>query len=319
VEVLPAALARVLAHQCSRVTAHMEMLGLPVSSVARPWLSRLFNGVLPFTLAVRVLDLWLAGGAFFLLPFTTAVFVHLEGALTQLHTADAAEEFLSSTLRECTDLEDILRVANAMNITEREIKKVVDACRADAAPSLEPRKVNDLVFSVPDATALSVTPALAEVLWSWLPDRFRQSAPSLLFSTTTDGFNLTTLYTKAGTISPLLLLISTEAHDLFGAFIASSLCTSEPHFYGTGETFVFRLSPAPARAYRWRPGLPALFLMCQKRSLSVGGGDGVAIYLDADFSCCRCERCTTFDNPPLHKSTNEFESSRVELFALHTP
>jgi hypothetical protein len=49
-----------------------------------------------------------------------------------------------------------------------------------------------------------------EILWSWLPSRFRIRDPLLLFSTSTDGYSLISLLKAIGDTSPTILILKTQ-------------------------------------------------------------------------------------------------------------
>ena len=85
---------------------------------------------------------------------------------------------------------------------------------------------------------------------------------------------------------------------------------------GTRYTWVFAdnnkgaedLSPAERHARE-------LFLCAQHDMISIGGGEGNAIYIDSTLSHGKTEKCQTFNNPPLCKESN-FQIAAIEVFGL---
>ena len=65
--------------------------------------------------------------------------------------------------------------------------------------------------------------------------------PEVLFSSSVDGRSLTNLFYHCGQSHPLLLIIRVE-NNIFGAFTTDAFHMSNK-FYGTGETFLFSLTP----------------------------------------------------------------------------
>ncbi|KAJ8284189.1 hypothetical protein COCON_G00030390 [Conger conger] len=58
----------------------------------------------------------------------------------------------------------------------------------------------------------------------------------------------------------------------------------------------------------------SMFMAGNMESIIVGGGDGNALYIDADLNHGRTARCTTFDNPPLCSET--FQVSLLEVWGF---
>jgi hypothetical protein len=79
---------------------------------------------------------------------------------------------------------------------------------------------------------------------------------------------------------------------VFGAYISDCWRLQEG-WWGTGESFVFKLYPE-FKTYKWRPDFTSLFVLSRPASLSIGGGNGVAIQLqkyDKERECVRERDC----------------------------
>ncbi|KAG8225144.1 hypothetical protein J437_LFUL006168 [Ladona fulva] len=99
-------------------------------------------------------------------------------------------------------------------------------------------------------------------------------------------------------------------------------------YFGTGETFVFSLWPERHR-YPWvgldRPTgergedhfdhAAELFMAADSKMLTVGGGEGQAIWMDENIRYGKTERCQTFDNAPLCES-RDFEIRVLEVYGF---
>ncbi|XP_065649652.1 GTPase-activating protein skywalker isoform X3 [Hydra vulgaris] len=110
--------------------------------------------------------------------------------------------------------------------------------------ALDIREVSDIV-----------EPFQWQKLCEWLPDRIQIKKPHLIFSTSSDGYNLKTLYLKCEEEEQTLLIIKTTEEEVIGAYLSSSLINRNfgkkaNYFFGTGETFVFKLLPF-AICYHW--------------------------------------------------------------------
>jgi len=99
-------------------------------------------------------------------------------------------------------------------------------------------------------------------------------------------------------------------------------------YFGTGECFLFRFSKSGVEHFPWvqpdsddeeeeEKNLRAkeLFMSGDSTMVTVGGGGGTGIFLDADLRFGRTERCDTFQNPPL-ASQSDFTVSVIEVIGF---
>ncbi|XP_035693537.1 TBC1 domain family member 24-like [Branchiostoma floridae] len=166
-------------------------------------------------------------------------------------------------------------------------------------------------------------------LWCWLPQRFSLYEPRVVYSSSEDGYHLRNLYQKCADNQPLVLVIKTKNDEIFGAFITESFDYQSTgrtkisrSYFGTGEMFLFSLTPVPVR-YPWvgvtdgRDLSPSqsMFISADCTSLVIGGGDGNGIFLDQDMNRGNTKRCRTFNNEPLCDS-GDFQCLSVEVFGI---
>lgn len=86
------------------------------------------------------------------------------------------------------------------------------------------------------------------------------------------------------------------------------------HFYGTGESFLFRFAPH-FQIYNWT-GENLYFIKGNNESLSIGAGDGkFGLWLDGDLYLGRSEQCQTYGNEPLTPNV-DFVVKTLECWAF---
>ncbi|CAH1645157.1 unnamed protein product [Spodoptera littoralis] len=99
-------------------------------------------------------------------------------------------------------------------------------------------------------------------------------------------------------------------------------------YFGTGETFLFSLYPERAK-YPWvgcTTGADGkgeervahgseLFMAADSKMITIGGGDGQAIWMDENIRFGKTDRCSTFNNPPLCPS-GDFEIRVLEVYGF---
>ncbi|XP_044752749.1 GTPase-activating protein skywalker isoform X8 [Coccinella septempunctata] len=117
--------------------------------------------------------------------------------------------------------------------------------------------------------------------------------------------------------------------DVFGAYCSSRWCErnqkdqrgNRQAYFGTGETFLFSLYPERAK-YPW-VGIDAdrvehgaeLFMAADTKMITIGGGDGQAIWIDENIRFGKSDACSTFNNPPLCPG-GDFEIRVLEVYGF---
>ncbi|KAJ8920646.1 hypothetical protein NQ315_004785 [Exocentrus adspersus] len=94
-------------------------------------------------------------------------------------------------------------------------------------------------------------------------------------------------------------------------------------YFGTGETFLFSLYPERAK-YPW-VGMEGdkvqhgaeLFMAADSKMITIGGGEGQAIWMDENIRYGKTDKCATFNNPPLCPS-GDFEIRVLEVYGFAT-
>jgi hypothetical protein len=103
-----------------------------------------------------------------------------------------------------------------------------------------------------------------------LPVALRNSHLSLTYSSDKHGFSLHTLYRQAlKNEGPSILIIADTMGGLFGCF-APATWKASLHPFGTGEAFLFRLSPIFG-VYHWKGGHSAI-MVASTNQLAMGTG-----------------------------------------------
>uniref|UniRef100_A0A0K8STP2 TLDc domain-containing protein n=1 Tax=Lygus hesperus TaxID=30085 RepID=A0A0K8STP2_LYGHE len=186
------------------------------------------------------------------------------------------------------------------------------------------------------ARILQLPGALSQMLftlWSWLPVRITMYQPILLYTTEEHGCSLQTFYVRVEQHEPTLLLIKTNNNEVFGAYCSSRWIERNQKdergnrvaYFGTGETFLFSLYPERAK-YSW-VGVDEskshvkhsaeLFMAADAKMITVGGGDGQAIWMDENIRYGKTDSCLTFNNPPLCRG-RDFEIKVLEVYGFGT-
>jgi len=110
-------------------------------------------------------------------------------------------------------------------------------------------------------------------------------------------------------------LIEENTGGIFGAFVTEPWQKSKG-YYGTGESFLFVLSPKDKRnVYHWTQKNNFLIYSTDEE-LALGGGNGTfGLWLSADFENGSTGPCPTYDNAPL-TDKEFFTTNYVEVWGF---
>ncbi|KAL3847322.1 hypothetical protein ACJMK2_018237 [Sinanodonta woodiana] len=219
-----------------------------------------------------------------------------------------------------------LQVKHEMYINSRSLITSHELSNSSSGTNLKVSRSFSGHIALQNVQSNVLTTDMLYTLWTWLPTRFAVCQPELLFTSEEHGTSLMTLYSKVEHYQPTLIVIKTTNDEIFGAFCSSSWhnrkqSSKNLSYFGTGETFLFTLKPEKMK-YEWVglhqediPNTANMFLAGDNHVLTIGGGHGEAIQLDADMLHCRTEKCDTFQNKPL-SSSEDFQCKVVEVYGF---
>ena len=170
-------------------------------------------------------------------------------------------------------------------IRETNHRAAVDACPlpklVGTASLLDQRLLRELNYLLPSRT-------VGHDLW-------------LVYSSFVHGISLRTMYRNMeGCTGPILFVLRDNQQWVFGGVVSCPLRVSE-HYYGTGESFMFRVERQSQKVqpFYWT-GCNTFIVKGDDDSISFGGGNGKpALWLDGDFYNGSSFPCNTFDNSQL--------------------
>ncbi|QDZ18195.1 TLDc domain-containing protein [Chloropicon primus] len=156
-----------------------------------------------------------------------------------------------------------------------------------------------------------------------VPPRFKQQTWRLLYSTSKHGFSLQTFYRRVSNAFPTVLLVKDVRGSIFGAF-ATDPYMVQHKYYGTGETFVFKLHP-DAEAYRWKydkekgsasQNQNDFFLLSTEDCIGFGGGGRFALWIDQELLHGSSSCSPTFEGLERLSEEENFTVQTIEVWSL---
>ncbi|XP_077574560.1 TBC1 domain family member 24-like [Stigmatopora nigra] len=227
------------------------------------WIMWIFAD-LPFTFAIRVLDVYLLEGYKVLYRVALAL-LSLYKVSVSSRVADVEDfrtdmkSFVQNVARHCT-AENLLERAFLVPIaTRRELNLLFKANKVSLMQkgvSIHQKRQSVDTVDFNNLSSSVVTGTEMRVVWAWIPERFALFSPIKLFSSIEHEGTLASFYCHVEGHEPAVLIIKTVDEEVFGAFISSDMTerhkydTDKSTFFGTCECFVFTLRPSMERYQR---------------------------------------------------------------------
>ncbi|KAM4584866.1 TBC1 domain family member 24-like isoform 2-T2 [Odontesthes bonariensis] len=227
------------------------------------WIMWIFAD-LPFTYAIRVLDVYLLEGYKVLYRVALAL-LDLYKVSVSSRVADVEDfradmkGFVQNVARHCTAEKLLERAFKVPIATRRELHLLFtankDSLMQKGVSTYQERKTVGAV-DFKNFSSSVVTETEMRVMWAWIPERFALFSPIRLFSTAEQGGGLTSFYSHVEGHEPAALIIKSMDDEVFGAFLSTDVIERRNHdsreltYFGTGECFVFRLRPDMERYQR---------------------------------------------------------------------
>ncbi|XP_053713027.1 TBC1 domain family member 24-like [Synchiropus splendidus] len=224
------------------------------------WIMWIF-AELPFTYAIRVLDVYLLEGYKVLYRVALAL-LSLYKVSVSSRVADVQDfrtdmiRFVQNVARHCS-AETLLEKAFMIPMaTRQELNLLFNANRSSlmqkgVSSHQKRQSVDSVDFNNFSSTV--VTGTEMRVVWAWIPERFALFSPIKIFSKAEHGGCLASFYSHVEGHEPAVVVVKTTDEEVFGAFISTDLSERHKHdseelqYFGTGECFVFTLRPSMER------------------------------------------------------------------------
>ncbi|KAI7873362.1 TLD-domain-containing protein [Mucor mucedo] len=163
-----------------------------------------------------------------------------------------------------------------------------------------------------------LTEEIAELVRPYLPRRYRIAQKwNLLYSLDQHGASLFTLYSLMRDYDgPCMMIIKDADGQVFGSYLSNPL-SSQSHYYGTGECFLWKSSCASPKikTYPWT-GKNDYMILSDSDYIAIGGGDGkFGLWLNSELEKGYSTTCPTFDNECLTFKP-EFECMEMEIWGF---
>jgi hypothetical protein len=290
-----------------KVARHVMKVQLLAPEFVPPWdkiLSCFLLGVLPRDIIFRIFDMYLVEGYKIILRFAIAHVIIRQGDILATSSPTHISESLLSPVRHSPELlEKYLKTTLSVQFDRSIIQRYRNRRRKQ---SIEDFDAEDklLIFQRPLPQLNRPSSFMRDVdwtaLWSWIPARFRLLNLDLAFTTAEHGRHMSTLVERCRNNEPVLLLIETMSGKVLGAFVSKALSFSHgPAFYGTGETFLFGITPKTVK-YEWKIKSGSTAFICITDTfLAMGSGSDFGLWVDRFMTQVTSASSVTFDNEPL--------------------
>eukprot|EP00743_Colponemidia_sp_Colp-15_P003565 GILK01003846.1.p1 GENE.GILK01003846.1~~GILK01003846.1.p1 ORF type:complete len:607 (+),score=90.01 GILK01003846.1:153-1973(+) len=147
-----------------------------------------------------------------------------------------------------------------------------------------------------------------------LPPLCRLKNWHLLYSPAKHGTSINTFYRKTAKQGPTIVVIKDTLGYVFGGF-ASEAWHISPHFYGTGESFLYSFRRNEAmQCFKWSEQ-NEFFIYSDEESITMGAGGQFGLFVDSEFEKGTSGECETYNSESL-SSTEDFIISKIEFWGF---
>lgn len=158
-------------------------------------------------------------------------------------------------------------------------------------------------------------------LVSFLPKEVAFHTPSLLYTSSEDGYRLIHLLHHAKAYKPTLLLM--ELNDSLLGVYREDAWLNQSNGFGESSTMLFSRDNATQTVKWWR-GVPTpegeprfVYIRSTEEYILIGAGgkEGISLYISSDFLKSYSQKSEVFGNEPLYKE-EFFRILNLELFEV---
>jgi TBC1 domain family member 24 len=301
---------------------------LIIPEFAPEWEKLLFGFFLeiyPFSLITHIFDCFLVEGYKILLRFAIAHCILRQPKLLKATSPSTFTMELFRPKENCSEefKKKFFDLAFGLNFSRSQVERYKNRHRKTSLGDIDKEDIRLLIHQTQKLPTLLQESLVCDddhwrLLWKWVPNRFRILQVDLLFRKTIHGGSMTTMYEVCSAIEPLLLLVENLKGEKFGAFISKAF-SNRPNrrkylspFFGTGETFIFKLSDPPSAHFYTATNNNSNFICADPCFLALGCSDGkFGIWIGDDLSLSSASPCKTFDGG---FELPESEIKEVEIF-----
>ncbi|PRP76803.1 nuclear receptor coactivator 7 [Planoprotostelium fungivorum] len=167
-------------------------------------------------------------------------------------------------------------------------------------------------------TSRIVTSMQFEIVYKWLPSRFRILDPKRIYDTSVDGYAVLNVRDRCVS-EPQVWFIKTH-NEVLGAFVTKNWKREGLAWFGERDNFLFRMPlfrhDTLCDRFTWKEGNSQLFQNTEEDGIQMGGPQG-GLCLDREMYRGKTRSCSTFENEPLTLDGKEdFICVHIEIYSF---
>ncbi len=306
---------------------HLESIGCDNIYWIEDMIFNFFIGYLPFEAIFRVLSFYLREGVKSLYRIFFAIIKEINPTLVAIKDKTSAVESIKKACTEIKDFNKLFSFAFEYNLTRNNNQYIFQEFKEDDEKTM--KKSN---FYLPNFIPFNkCTPILTDSrlleIWDHFPYELRIKDCHMIFSTETDGFNLTTLYEAGNKLKAknlnsendynVIFLIQTVNEDIFGGIISRLIVPSSNKYDKPSITQIISFNPT-LKVYNPIETYTEDIIYIDNESFAFGIGKfGSAIKLDDSLNHGYSNKTDSFNSPALTKNEDgEYTIKKVEVYIL---
>jgi len=205
----------IIAKKIPNVAKHFEKIQFDLSKLANQWFKRLFVSFLPFHFSMNMFDGFVNEGCKVLYRTGFAILKTFEKKILECQSPTYMPLLITDLSLKMTDTLPFFKRAYSLSLRRKHMKSFDEKNRENIDPLKLVGKVNTLVKPrIKTQSEIITDMSQWELLYSWLPYRQRVRTLDLLFTTSRDGYSLSSLFNACKDCGPCVMVILAVPSDM---------------------------------------------------------------------------------------------------------
>jgi len=227
------------------ILIHLQAIGYDLNELLDEMFKYFFTKFLKMDYVIDIFTFYYLEGIKVLFRFAYASLKVHKDRIKKISDAGSLHDKFQKIAQELTEWNYLHERAFKYNLTHLhyDINNIGEAKVSEDRE--EYKIVSDFLPNMSDCPSSILSLKQFYRLWMMLPDYCQIKVPKLLYSSSEDGFSLSTMYTKCNSyhetmsVKFVFLIIRTLEDEVFGAFIDNVIYKSITKFYGSSQCFLF--------------------------------------------------------------------------------
>jgi hypothetical protein len=305
---------RTISNTGKEIYQHFENLNFPIEKLLEDMMFGFYLEYLNLSGVLRLLPLFMNEGVKVLYRLTYALLKTIKPSIMKITSADNVIASIKKFSKEVTDMKALFTLAFSYKLNRNNNKYDFQTL-----PDIDLFANKRNSFYLPRFTKDSTILEHVDIfqIWSRLPFDLKIKDAELIYTTSRDGFSLSTIYSLASKYEDskiILFAIETFNGEKFGGIMTDHFRKTNQQFEKPLQSYLFALKPKFGFFEETKP-TESIYYGDSEWFMFINGKDGPAIQVKNDLTKGFSHENEFFGSPAL-VGGNEFQIKCFEIFIL---